>query len=198
MESTPVIVGTSRRLEAKGTTMEYLPRFVKDKYGEAGYKRFVEKLSPKVKELFTSKIMTSEWYPLEDAVVEPTKAICDLFFAGDSHGAWEIGRFSADYALRGVYKLFIRMHDPLWTTRKAQVVFSNYYRPGEAVLVEANKNSAIIKYAHFPEKSGYVEQRIGGWVERAYEICGVRTRSVKIIKSYSRGDPHIEALFEWT
>jgi hypothetical protein len=41
--------------------------------------------------------------------VEPTAAMCDLFFAGQTQGAYEIGRHSAEVGLRGVCNVFLRI-----------------------------------------------------------------------------------------
>jgi hypothetical protein len=185
-------------MEAKGTTVSTTPNFVRERYGEQGLARFVAALSPQSRVVFGSPILATRWYPLEYGVVEPTRAVCNLFFGGDPAGARELGRFSADQTLRGIYKMFVKLHDPMWTVKKSTAVFSAYYRPGLCDLVDETENSVTIRYLDFPESSGLVEQRIAGWDERGLEICGVSKFSVEVVKSISRGDREIEIALSWS
>ena len=52
-------------------------------------------------------IIDNDWYDINDALIEPTKKICDLFFNGKDQGAWEIGRFSAVIVLEDMYKVSV-------------------------------------------------------------------------------------------
>jgi hypothetical protein len=185
-------------MEAKGTTVSSTPEFIRQKYGEQGLARFVAALSPQARVVFGSPILATRWYPLEYGVVEPTRAVCNMFFGGDPAGAREIGRFSADRTLTGIYKMFVKLHDPMWTVKKASVVFSAYYRPGTCEVIEDTERSATVRYVDFPESSGLVEQRIAGWDERGLEICGVSRFSVEVTRSISRGDREIEIALSWS
>jgi hypothetical protein len=185
-------------MEAKGTTVSTTPQFVREKYGEQGVARFIAALSPHARVILGSPIMASRWYPLEYGVVEPTRTVCNLFFAGDPKGARELGRFSADQTLRGIYKVFVKLHDPMWTVKRSDAVFAAYYRPGTCELLEETERSATIRYVDFPEQSGLVEQRIAGWDERGLEICGASSFSVEIVRSISRGDREIEIALRWS
>jgi hypothetical protein len=185
-------------MEAKGTTVSTTPNFVRERYGEHGLARFLDALSPQARVILGSPVLASRWYPLEYGVIEPTRKVCDLFFGGDPKGARELGRFSADQTLRGIYKVFLRLRDPMWTIKKSTAVFSVYYRPGTCEVQDETKCSATIRYVDFPEKSGVVEQRIAGWDERGLQICSVSNISVDVTKSISRGDREIEIALRWS
>ena len=185
-------------MEAKGTTVSTTPDFVRERCGEHGLARFLEALSPQARVIFTSSILASRWYPLEYGVVEPTRAVCNLFFAGDPVGARQLGRYSADKTLRGIYKVFVKIRDPMWTIKRSTTVFAAYYRPGTCTVLDETECSATVRYVDFPEASGLVEQRIAGWDERGLEICGVSNIYVDVVKSISRGDKEIEIALSWS
>lgn len=50
----------------------------------------------------------------------------------------------------------------------------------------------------FGEPNYLVEQRIGGWIEKAFEICGCKNVKVSITKSLTKGDEITEYKATWS
>ena len=183
-------------MEVKGTAVRSTPLFVRKQYSDR-FDEWIGSLSEKSAEIMKSKVETDLWYPLQEAFVEPTREICNLFFDGDNRGAWELGRSSAEYALWGLYRLFVRIGSPSYMIKRASTIFSTYYRPSEMSTAESQPKKAVVHITLFPEPEELVELRIGGWMERALEISGCSGVQMKIVKSLTRGDDLTEFVGEW-
>ncbi len=183
-------------MEVKGTAVESIPIFVKKKFSDR-FEEWLNSLSETSQKIMREKILPSSWYPLREAIIIPTQKICELFYKSVDEGAWEAGRFSADYALHGIYKWFVKIGSPGFIISRASTIFSTYYKPSEMKPVENFPKRAVVHITHFPEPNRLIELRIGGWIERALEISGCKDLKVEITKSLTKGDPVTEFVMEW-
>jgi hypothetical protein len=184
-------------MEVKGSSLVATREFVKLNFGEAGFKKWVESLLPEGKKIFSAAIISTNWYPLTEALVDPTKKICGLFYNGDVRGAWEAGRHSADYGLTGIYRLFIQVANPQFIIKKASSILPTYYKPSIMKASEVGANGAIVEILEFKEISDVIESRIAGWMEKAMEIHGCRNVNVAFTKSLMRGDKSTQYVVKW-
>ena len=183
-------------MEVKGTAVRPTPLFVRQRYN-ARFDEWLESLPDLSRKIMSDKISTDAWYELGDAMVTPTARICEMFFGGENRGAWEVGRFSADYSLWGLYRLFVKIGSPQHLVEKAAQIFSTYYRPSRMEIAERGLNYAAARILEFAEPNVLVEMRIGGWIERALEISGCTDVQSKVTHSLARGDQYTEFLSEW-
>ncbi len=172
-------------------------KFVQDQFGDEGHERWLQALTPQTRDLIAGGILASKWYPLDEAFVKPTLKVCELFFNGRLQAARQLGRFSADYALRGVYRFFVKIGSPGWMVKKATRILPSYYRPAQGELLEASSEMARFRICKLVEKTGIAELRIAGWLERGLEVSGAKSRTVKILKSQRKGDPFPEFEVQW-
>lgn len=182
-------------MEVKGVALIPTREYVRTKFG-ARYDEWVASLSPATRNIVTGAI-SSSWYPMDIGMIEPTQKICDLFHGGKDEGAWDVGRFSADHALKGIYKVFVRLGSPNFIVEKGSGIFSRYYRPSELKVVENDRGGCVLHIVRFEEPSSLVDHRIGGWMERAIEISGKTVTKARITRSLSRGDAVTEYVMEW-
>jgi hypothetical protein len=183
-------------MEVKGSAVSSIPEFVKNRFGSK-VNEWIEKMPSESRQIMTNKILSSSWYPVREAVVEPTRAICDLFYKGDMRGARESGRFSAEHALHGIYKLFVKAGTPQFIIGKASNIFTSYYRPSEIKVAELSAKGTVVHITQFAEPSEYVECRIAGWIERALEISGCKGVHIEILRSLAKKDPITEISCNW-
>lgn len=183
--------------EVKGTAVAPLPAFVEERFGKPQLKRLLEALSPESRDILESPCHPGQWYPLAEAFVEPTRRVCELFFDGDLAGAWECGRFSADFSLGGVYGVLVELGTINTLIDRAGSVINLYYHPSKLVVVRNAESSAVLRLTHFPDVDPVVEMRIGGWIERAMELSGCVGARVEIADALSRGDEFTEFRMEW-
>ncbi len=181
----------------KGTAVQTQVRFVQTKYGKEGFERWASSLAPEAEAVVREPVLVSKWYEGESFVVGLRAKICELFFDGDPEGARELGRFSAEKGLKGVYKVFLRFGSPSWVAERTTLIFDTYFRPGKVTVTLNEKNRAHAIIRGFPDSSGLVELTIAGFTEQALTMSGVKNVRVEIVKSYSRGDGYIEIHTTW-
>jgi len=184
-------------MQVNGTAVASLPLFIRSKFGEAGFNRWIQSLPAEAAKIYSTNIFPSSWYPLDKVVIEPTRKFCDLFYGGNLKGAWEGGRFSADYGLKGVLKIFVKVASVNLLIKKAGLILPTYYKPSEITLIENEKGKACIRITKFPEMDQIIEFRIAGWIERAIEIGGGKNVKVIISSSLVKGDPYSEIKISW-
>jgi hypothetical protein len=175
-------------MEIKGTAVIAIRDFVKINYGDK-YNEWVQSLPDNVKKIFSGVIDSSNWYPLSEGGLIPTKRTAEMFFNGDyEKGAWDAGRYSAQKALTGIYKIFVKASSPGYIIQRASRVFATYYRPCEMNVVDRTEKSVKLEISNMTESDVVIEYRIAGWIQKALEISGASNISVDITQSISLGD----------
>jgi hypothetical protein len=183
-------------MEIKGSAVKSIPDYLK-KFHPEKYSMWLDALPEKSKKIFTEPVLPSNWYSLQDAAIIPTEALGQLIFSDTVKGAWQCGRFSAETALTGIYKFFVKAASPFFIIDRASRIFATYYQPCSMNVVEKGEDYVILHITNFGEPSKLIEGRIGGWIERAMEIHGVSFVNVTIEKSLTKGDPVTEIFVKW-
>jgi hypothetical protein len=183
--------------QVKGTAVAPLPAFVEKRFGEQGLERLLDSVPEDTRKILVSPCHPGEWYPLVEAFVEPTRKVCELFYDGDLRGAWECGRFSADFSLGGVYGILMELGTINTLVDRAGNVISLYYSPSKLVVVRNTDRDAVLRLTRFPGVVDVVERRIGGWIERAMELSGCLGARVEITTSMAAGAEFTEYLMTW-
>ncbi|OGJ88136.1 MAG: hypothetical protein A2268_05060 [Candidatus Raymondbacteria bacterium RifOxyA12_full_50_37] len=183
-------------MRVKGLAVQSISQFVRKKF-PLRYDEWLRSLPPIAQGIFLNPLVSSEWYDLNDAMSIPTRKLCDLFYKGGLEGAWECGKFSADQALSGIYKVFVRLGSPGFIINRATSLFTTYYSPSALKIVTNEKHHAAVQVVQFADINPMVEHRIGGWMERVLEISGCRGISLKITRAISSGHPVTEYDARW-
>jgi hypothetical protein len=183
-------------MEIKGSAVKSIPDYLK-KYHPEKYATWLDSLPEKSRKIFLEPVLPSNWYSMHDAAIIPTEALGQILFSDSVKGAWQCGRFSAETALTGIYKFFIKAASPFFIIDRASRILSTYYQPSNLLVVEKGDDYVILHITQFEEPSKLIEGRIGGWIERAMEIHGVGFVDVSIEKSLTKGDTYTEFLVKW-
>jgi hypothetical protein len=184
-------------VEVKGTAVRVVSDYVQARYGAPGLQRWTERLSPGARGIFANPVYPNLWYPLDTAFLEPTAKVCELFQAGSRQGAVQIGRFSAERALRGIYKFLVKLGSPETLLERASSVFATYYRPCRMEAEMKAKKLAHLRITHFPGITGLIEARIEGWAARSLEISGCADVSARITDSLAAGGRFTQFELSW-
>ncbi|HBH47027.1 MAG TPA: hypothetical protein DDX98_00205 [Bacteroidales bacterium] len=159
-------------MEVKGTAVIAIRDFVKRNYPDQ-FTDWLNELSDDAKAIYGNTIDSTQWYPVECGAKEPTEKIGKMFFNGDiKEGAMEAGRYSAEKALTGIYKIFVKAANPQYIIKRASRVFATYYRPCEIQVVDVPKNGVVVEMTKVTERYEAIERRILGWMYMALEISG--------------------------
>jgi hypothetical protein len=182
-------------MEVKGVSFESLRMFVLEKFGEKERDRWLNALSPNARDACANPIV-SKWYPMKE-YVESMKKICELFYDGDPHGAWDLGRSDASYGMKGIYKAFARVASTEFVLGRAKLILPLYYRPCKLEVIEKSKGHALLRITEFPEMDEFNELNIGGFIEGTGKICGAKNIRVEITNSLAKGGPYTEYEGSW-
>lgn len=168
-------------MKIKGTAVKTICDYVKElKPGE--YENWLNNMPETSKIVFRNPIISSTWYELNDALIVPTKSLSNILSFSDEKMSWELGRFSSEKLLKGVYKIFLRVSNPLFVLERAKNVMTTHYNPGTIDVIDKTKNSAVLKFNDFGAEEELVIHRIAGWIERTIEITGFTKVKVEISK----------------
>ena len=184
-------------IKIKGSGIQSQINFVRDHFGDDGFSRWTEALSPAAKKIVASPIFASSWYEGEHAVLELRNNICAVFFGNDPRGARKIGAYTAEKALTGIYRIFVRFGAPEWVICRATRIFGTFFEPGIFNRVETLTGGMLIRLTDFPAKSDVFEETICGFTQRALELSGCVDVEVERICSIVRGDPHSDFKATW-
>jgi hypothetical protein len=184
-------------MEIKGISVKSIPDFVQKNYS-LRYNEWLDELPNESKKIMKGYIFVNNWYPLNESLTIPIKTIARMFYENDIRKtAWTMGRFSAQVALTGVYKLFVQFGSPNFIIDRASRVMSSYFQPSELLVVESSKNYMRVHITLFSDIDEAVEYNIAGWIEKALEISGCRNIQIEISKSLTKGDEVSEFLINW-
>lgn len=185
-------------MEVKGRAVKSIQQYVRKKFGQEGFERWLSAISTEAYMVYSQPIDTDQWFPLKTILVDPTANIAQLFYEWNlKDAAWEFGRFSADFGLKGPYRLLVKLGSPKFFVQKSPEFMSAYYRPSIIETIESRDGSATVHITKFPEMDKTIEYRIGGWMERALEINGCQNVKVNITKSLTSFEPYTEYKITW-
>jgi hypothetical protein len=183
-------------MKIKGTAILALPAFIKHQFPER-HDEWIAALPSGARQVHKSAILAFELYDVFDALYEPTRVMCDLFYGGDRKGAWHSGHYSASFALNGFYKIFFRIGSPQFIIDRASRVFNDYYPEGEMRVAESHPHRCLLQIVKMPQPHWVADQNVWGWAEGALELMGKKDRQVAMTKSMSGGDPITEYNIAW-
>jgi hypothetical protein len=184
-------------MEIKGTAVIAIRDYVKTNYKEK-YSEWVSSLPEDSKLIYINAIDSSKWYPLEMGGVVPTRKLADMFYQGDyKNGSWLSGIYSAEKALSGIYKIFVKASSPSFIIDRASRVFSTYYRPCEMSVISKKDNGVRVQISQMTSSDEVIEYRIAGWIQKALEISGAKNVKIEFPKSISKGDAVTELEINW-
>jgi hypothetical protein len=165
-------------MEVKGTAVIAIRDFVKQNYPD-DFNQWVDTLGVDAKTIFSSSIDSTKWYAMDSGAKEPTEKIGKMFFNGDiKRGAVEAGRYSAEKALTGIYKIFVKAANPQYIIKRASRVFSTYYRPCEMLVVRQSDKGVVSEISQLTGADDVIVNRIIGWCEVALEISGCQNVTI--------------------
>jgi hypothetical protein len=174
-------------MNVKGVAVKSIQDFVKNNHSQH-YQEWLSAMPESSRAIMSKPVYASEWYPAKDAAVEPTKAMAKLFYNGDTQKAgWESGRYSAEVALGGIYKIFVKMATPKFIIERASKILPAYYDPSEVTVRENGPKHCVIAISRLPGSDSVIESRIGGWVQKAFEVTGCKNVQINTLQSLSTG-----------
>ncbi len=184
-------------MEVKGIAIKTIQEFVKEKFLNE-YNNWIDSLPAESRSIIDSRISLTNWYPLESALIIPTKLIGDMFYKDVQKAAYELGVYSSVQAIKGVYKMLVMVSSPSFIVNRASTIMSGYYRPCTMEITKRSKEMAILSIIDFPKPSVIVDYRILGWIKNTMEFSKFNSPKVEMLKSMGQGDSTTDYLVKWS
>lgn len=146
----------------------------------------LERLEAADRELVTSGLLDSVWYPMP-LLLNLMRAAEEARGGAEPELPRQMGRASAEAGVKGVYKVFFKVGSPQFIISRASRVFSSYYDTGQIRVVESGPGRAVLDLVDF-EGSPEFCQRIVGWMERTVEMAGAKNLVPLHSQCRHRGD----------
>jgi hypothetical protein len=153
----------------KGAAITARVRFVRERYGPAGYSGLVAEVGPVTRALLPGNVLASAWAPYE-AFIDLGATVDRLFGRGDLALCVEMGRFAAEVNLPTLYRLFYRIGSTQYVLRKAAQLWGLHYDSGRLAVMEEGDHGVRLEMVDFaePHRVHCLEHpRLGDTVGRA-------------------------------
>lgn len=184
-------------MKVKGTAIKATRDFMRRKLPSV-YEKWIDTLPPQSKSIYSSTINSGAWYPMNEGLKIPMDSIMKLCYSDDYRvGADEIGGFSAESALKGVYRVFILVASPKFLIQRASKIFTTYFDPSVIEVQELDAQKVAFKIVSFEGIDKNLEYRIAGWIRTALEFANCKEPEYSFIKSLAAGDQYTEIHFSW-
>ncbi|UXP32176.1 hypothetical protein N6H18_17695 [Reichenbachiella agarivorans] len=182
-------------MEVRGIMLRGIHDYASQKHKEK-YNEWLSKL-PQQSSALLENLSNTAWYNIEDALLKPLEVLCGLIYSDPLRGSWEIGRYSAETGLTGIYKVFVMVSTPTFILKRAPRILTTFYNPSELKIEESSSKGILVRCTKLPVNSELIEHRIAGWIEKAGEICGCVNMKVEIVSSMAKGDQVFDLKASW-
>lgn len=184
-------------MRVKGTAVKSTRDFIQQKH-PAMYQKWLDSLPNDSKTIFTTTLDASSWYPIQEAYKVPMEKTLALCYPHNAfEGADQMGSFSAETALRGVYKVFLLVASPQFLVQRAAKIFTTYFEPSEIEAEHKDARTILFRIKRFESINEHTEYRIAGWIRKALEMANCREVGYVITKSLARGNDSTEIQITW-
>lgn len=180
----------------KGTGYKSDTQFVKSKYGEDVFQAILASLSPEDRKVISGPILAHEWYPA-DAIDRFRRAVVQHFGDTQMKVMVDMGRFSADFGLSGIYRVFISLASPMTIIKKSNILWPKYFNTGSVVVTKQGDTTVNIKIMGWEDGSETICALLRGYYGRAIEISGGKDPEVVELSCVARGAPYCEWRVGW-
>jgi len=184
-------------MQVKGTGIKTTKEFVKSNFPDL-FQSWINALPEKSKALYKQTVEFSEWFPIREAYLDPVDKMIEICYNNKvKEGAEALGQFSAEYALKGIYKVFILVASPQFLMKRSTKIMTTFYEPCKIEVDETSKQSVNLRITKFDNLNTAIEYRIGAWCQKALEMANCKEVEYKIEKSLLRNDKETLISFKW-
>ncbi|MEK7703351.1 MAG: hypothetical protein AAB426_00220 [Myxococcota bacterium] len=155
----------------KGTAVLATMKFIRERFGDADHERVLGALPGEHAANLGGAIISSAQLPLDSLIAYIGKAD-EILGHGDLSLCEEAGRYSAYESLATVFKLFMKISNPLGMVRRAAGMWRHFNSSGELEVVLAEPNHIVLHLKAFARPGGVYCRRLVGYFRRVVEVTG--------------------------
>lgn len=184
-------------MQVKGTGIKTTRDFVKEVF-PSRYEEWISSLPSDSKQLYVGALDVGKWYEIKTAYYVPIEKVSELLYNRNAQKAGnELGRYSAEVALKGIYKVFLLVATPQYLMKRSINMMQAFYNPSEIEVAERSKKLVVLTIKSFQGINKVTEYRIAGWCAKALELCNCHGVKYHFTSYISAGQPQTIIEFSW-
>ncbi|MEM3341635.1 MAG: hypothetical protein QW728_02980 [Thermoplasmata archaeon] len=183
-------------IKLKGTGIKPVIEYIYKTHGKEGWDKVLANLPADVRTVISGTILATSWYDIEDfaTFLETSDKV---FSNGNGYFVEKSGKYSADYAMNAIYRVFFKIGSPGYIIEKSSSLWEKYYTHGKMVVLERTANTVLLELQDFPFANWAWCGGITAYMERILELTGAKNPSLKQIECNSRGHPCCKWKGKW-
>jgi hypothetical protein len=141
--------------------------------GDEPYQQVLAQLQPATREVLDKGPLETVWYPF-DLFLDLTVTIDRVLGKGDLQLVYEMGKFSCEQNLTGIYRVFFRFGNLNFLLDRAAKAWRSQYDFGLMTVTRDpdNKQRAVLELADVPRPHRAIYNAVWGWGIKAAELSG--------------------------
>ena len=141
--------------------------------GEEAFAAVSAALSPAARKVMEDGPLETQWYPY-DVYIEMSEVIDRVLGEGDLALVQEMGSFSCEHNLTGIYRLFFRWGNLGFLVDRAAKAWHSQYDFGsmKSTRDPDNRNHVTLELTNCPRPTRALYLAVKGWVMTAAELSG--------------------------
>jgi uncharacterized protein (TIGR02265 family) len=169
-------------MKVKGNILKSRIGFVKERFGDAGWRKVLAALPGSDQALLNSTINVA-WYDF-DLADRLDKAIVQALGGGDTRLFEEMGRASAQENLTTVHTNFLKPPDPQKFMSKAPLIYAFYYDKGRRTWEATGPTSGVMTTFDAETYSTADCATVIGWHKQGLSMVGAK--NIRIVEDQCR------------
>lgn len=163
-------------------------------FGDEAYQRVRAELAEETRRVVDEGLLETLWYPY-DVLIDLSVTADRVLGQGDLQLCYDMGQFSCQQNLTGIYRIFFRFGNLNFLLDRAAKAWHSQYDFGSMTVERdpGNRNRATLTLADVPRPHRAVYLAIYGWGVKAAELSG--SELVDFTEGYS-DDPAVPST--WT
>lgn len=182
--------------EVKGTALSTRLKYVEEKAAPEIKEKVYAELTEGFQQEIRKGIFANTWYPI-GYYLEINQAIAKIMGNGNEEIAFDVGCYSADQVLHGVYKLFYKIGTPEFVLKNASRVMNQYFTEGKLRVVFDLPRQARIYFEDVRDYRHTQCLSLIGWAYRNIQLSGGKNVTHQVVQCRKRGDPACQGLLKW-
>jgi uncharacterized protein (TIGR02265 family) len=154
-------------------------------------------LTPADKEIISSRILPSAWYPF-DTFKNCFQAVVRVLADNDMEKVRQWGRLYGENIITSVYKGMIKDGQPMEMLEKYRTYIQSFFDFGEFDLERLADNHAVIIMTGFGEDFPSQYYMMAGWIERSLELSGAKDIKSEFVAKTWEGAPDTRLDIKWS
>lgn len=141
--------------------------------GEEAYQQVLAALQPETRKVMEDGPLETVWYPF-DLYLDLSVVADQVLGTGDLQIAYEMGSFSCEHNLTGIYRVFFRFGNLNFLLDRAAKAWKSQYDFGTMRVSRdpENKQRIVLELADVPRPHRAMYLAVWGWGVKAAQLSG--------------------------